>query len=441
VYDGPVVGQTLGSYRVIDTIGVGGMGVVYLAEHKLLGRKVAIKVLRPELSVNDEIVGRFFNEARASALIGHPGIIEVLDFGHHANGSAYLVMEHLAGENLRERLERAGRLPEKQALTLARQVAAALAAAHGAGIVHRDLKPDNLFLVRDPEVAGGERVKVLDFGIAKLSASAAVTVYRTRTGAVMGSPVYMSPEQCRGSGRVDERTDLYSLGCVLFEMVCGRPPFVADGAGELISMHLGWAPPSPRELAPEISEGLAALIERLLRKHVDERPASMAEVTRTLEELAGSRDPATRPDAAAATPPSAGATPGPPVTTTLGGGAAELTVPPGRRRRIVPVALVIVAAGAGTALITARRGAARDDALDAAPSQVAAAPPADAAPPPATPPPPADARRAPDAAPAPADAAPARAVEPPRPARARPPRATPPERRRGDPVDPFGGDE
>ena len=181
------------------------MGVVYVAEHPLIGRKVAVKVLLPDYSRNQEVVSRFFNEARATALIKHPGLVDVLDFGYDADGNAYLVMEFLDGESLGGRLERESRLPAELLINVARQASAAVGAAHQQGIIHRDLKPDNLFLVPDAEL--GIRVKILDFGIAKLTLDDTPSeVLKTRTGAVMGTPLYMSPEQAGGAGKIDPRT-------------------------------------------------------------------------------------------------------------------------------------------------------------------------------------------------------------------------------------------
>src|SRR5207248_990205 len=156
--------------------------------------------------------------------VRHPGIVEIYDFGFLADGCAYIVMEFLDGQGLAGRIAARGRMPALEALSIARQIAGALSAAHGKSIVHRDLKPDNVFLVRDPEMPSGERIKLLDFGIAKLAGDTGINAQKTRTGAVMGTPTYMAPEQCRGVG-VDHCADLYALGCILFEMLCGRPPF------------------------------------------------------------------------------------------------------------------------------------------------------------------------------------------------------------------------
>jgi tRNA A-37 threonylcarbamoyl transferase component Bud32 len=276
-----VIGATVGSYRVDREIGHGGMGVVYVAEHPLIGRKAAVKVLKPDFSRNQEVVNRFFNEARAAARIKHPGLVDVFDFGYNADGSAYIVMEFLDGESLGARLERERKLPQTLILEIGRQTAAALAAAHQQGIIHRDLKPDNLFLVPDAEL--GIRVKVLDFGIAKLTIDEGAAARQTQTGVVMGTPLYMSPEQGGGAGKVDPRADIYSLGCILFDMACGRPPFIKEGMGETIAAHIYEPPPSPRSIEPSVSPGLEAVILRCLEKEPDKRPPTMLALRAELE--------------------------------------------------------------------------------------------------------------------------------------------------------------
>ncbi len=258
------------------------MGAVWLAEHVMLGRPVAIKVLHREASVRPELVTRFFNEARAATAISDPGIIQIFDFGHHTDGNAYIVMELLEGEPLDQRLRRLGTMPLAASLRILRQVASSLGAAHRRGIIHRDLKPDNIFLVRDPEVAGGERTKILDFGIAKLSGDQHL---KTQTSAVMGTPIFMSPEQCKGAGQVDQRSDVYSLGCVLFTLLIGRPPFDAEGAGEIIAMHLREAPPTPSSFMPGLPPAIDELILRCLAKNREQRFESGAELAAALEVL------------------------------------------------------------------------------------------------------------------------------------------------------------
>jgi serine/threonine-protein kinase len=258
------------------------MGVVYSAEHTLIGRKAAIKVLLPEMSAHPEIVERFFNEARAASAVSHPGIVDIFDFGKDGDGSAYIVMELLEGESLHERIGRKRVLDPAEALDIAQQVAGALAAAHDAGIVHRDLKPDNIFLIPAPDMPSGERVKLLDFGIAKLSDSFGAR--KTRAGVVMGTPSYMAPEQCEGMVNADRRTDLYALGCMLYEMVCGRLPFDGEVAAVLVS-HITGTPVAPRHINPALPVGVEALILRLMRKKPEERYDTAREVMAAIHGL------------------------------------------------------------------------------------------------------------------------------------------------------------
>ena len=259
------------------------MGAVYKAEHPLLGKTAAVKVLLPELSQNHDIVNRFFNEAKAATAIRHPGIVEIFDFGYLASGMAYITMELLDGEPLSRVLVARGRLTEQEALLYTRGIASALAAAHAQGIIHRDLKPDNIFLVRDPDMLGGLRPKILDFGIAKVTEAQRIGgVSKTRTGAVLGTPAYMSPEQCRGTGEIDARSDLYAVGCILYEMLVGRPPFHSEGIGELLAMHMYMAPQSPTELGLPISTAAEGLIMQLLQKRPDDRVQSAADLARLL---------------------------------------------------------------------------------------------------------------------------------------------------------------
>ena len=215
-----LVGMRINNYEVKSLLGEGGMGAVYIAQHPVIDRKVAVKVLKREFAENQALVHRFFNEARAANAIRHPNIIVVLDVGTLADGLPYLIMPLLEGESLAARIGRSGRLSVGDAVEHASQAASALAAAHRKRNVHRDLKPDNIFLVPDLETPGRERVKILDFGIAKLSQELSGTGARTGTGAVMGTPPYMSPEQCRGiTSEIDQRTDIYALGIILYEIL------------------------------------------------------------------------------------------------------------------------------------------------------------------------------------------------------------------------------
>ncbi len=276
------VGSHIGQYRILRKIGVGGMGTVYLGEHILLGRRAAIKTLLPALSMQSEIVERFFTEARATSAITDHGVVQIFDFGYHVDGTAYIVMELLEGESLQTRIDRLGQIAPSVALRIARQVSGSLAAAHDKDIVHRDLKPENIYLIADPEAASGERTKILDFGICKLGVSGAEPAL-TQSGTTMGTPVYMSPEQCRGAGKVDHRSDIYALGCVLFHMVAGRPPFECEGAGEFIVAHLQEDPPTPSSFIPELPELVDGLILRCLEKSADDRFQSMTELQHALE--------------------------------------------------------------------------------------------------------------------------------------------------------------
>jgi serine/threonine protein kinase len=282
-----MIGRLLGSYRIVDKLGEGGMGAVYLAEHQRISRRAAIKVLRPELAHREMLVERFFTEARATSLIRHPGIVEVFDCAVE-EGCVYIVMEFLEGEPLSGHLRRLGPRLENgylAAVRIAEEIASAVAAAHAQQIVHRDLKPDNVFLARS--AAGQVSVKILDFGIAKLVAGE--QLHQTSTGAMLGTPIYMSPEQCRGAGKVDARTDVYALGCILHELVSGHPPFLKEGAGELISAHLNEAPAPLSTVAPAVPPALEALVLSMLAKAPEERPATMLEVAARLRAL---RDPA-----------------------------------------------------------------------------------------------------------------------------------------------------
>jgi serine/threonine-protein kinase len=267
------VGSKIGSYWIERELGRGGFGVVYAGVDRRLGRRAAIKQLRPEHTRDREIVERFFNEARAAAGIDHPGIVEIYDVGWHDDGSAYFAMKLLDGESYGARLRALGRLPVATACAIARQIASALVAAHARGIIHRDLKPDNVILVPDDEVAIGERATLLDFGIAKLRGEDALSS-RTRTGIVMGTPSYMSPEQCRGAGEADARSDVYALACILFESLAGRPPFVGAGSGAVLGMHQFVAPPDVRAIREDTPPELAELIARSLAKDPADRPST-----------------------------------------------------------------------------------------------------------------------------------------------------------------------
>jgi serine/threonine protein kinase len=284
-----MIGEEIGNYRVLSQIGQGGMGVVYLAEHRSIGRKVAVKVIAPELSRNPEVLKRFFNEARATAQLRHPSLVDTFDFGTRADGSAYIIMEYLEGESLASLLRRMVNMPAREAAQLLRQIAEGVGIAHSAKIVHRDLKPDNIFLIAHP-VTGATMVKILDFGIAKiLDHERSSDNAQTRTGVMVGTPVYMSPEQCRGAGAhlIDHRADIYALGCIGYRMLCGRPPFAYEGFGELIAAHLREMPDPPQSIDPGIPDGLNALVMKALAKRPDDRHQSMAALMLELDTVLG----------------------------------------------------------------------------------------------------------------------------------------------------------
>ena len=312
----------IGNYVLERELGRGGMGVVYAATHRVLGRPAAIKVLLASTLEHRDRVERFFNEARAAMAIDHPGIVKTYDVGVDHGGRAYIAMELLGGSSLATRL-RHGPLPLRLAVQFARQIADALAAAHRAGIVHRDLKPENII------VTAGEQLKLVDFGIAKLAQPATV---RTATGAMMGTPLYMSPEQCEGAREVDARTDLYSLGCVLFAMLTGRPPFDGVGSGGVIGQHLHVPAPLLRTRCPAASPTLEGIVRCLLAKSRDERFRTASIVATALAApeviaLSGPSEVAATADLAPPTRPAWTPAGAPPMPTGAPSGAGCPSVP------------------------------------------------------------------------------------------------------------------
>jgi serine/threonine protein kinase len=283
------IGLRFGKYELIRKLAEGGMGTIFIARDASLDRELVIKFLLPEHANNPQVVQRFLQEGRSLAKIVHPGIVTVYETGEvqgtrtHADGCAYIVMELLHGETLAQRLKRVGRLTVTVAMEVCRQVANALQAAHELGIIHRDLKPDNIMLVRDAALSLGERAKVLDFGIAKIAKSAAGSDNSTQVGLVFGTPIYMSPEQAKSTASAGTASDVYSLGCILFELLVGRPPF--DGSmAELIAHHILTPPPVPSAQAPGIPPHLDQVIGAMMAKNPDERPGSMKVVEAILEE-------------------------------------------------------------------------------------------------------------------------------------------------------------
>ena len=277
-----MIGRSIGNYKIVRVIGEGGMGTVYLAEHPMIGKRVAVKMLRPDLGTDPGLVSRFFQEARAVNEIRHPNIVDISDFGKTEDGIVYLVMELLEGRSLRDRLNAEGALPIEDVVTICGQVCDALAAAHRVGIVHRDLKPDNIFLLQDPAQPGVLRSKLYDFGVAKLLGEQDKQVgHKTIAGSVVGTPYYMSPEQalCQEVGAA---SDIYSMGVVMFEMVTGRVPFNAEQLVLLLNAILRQPAPPASEFRPEVPPFLDRLSLRCLEKDPGARPQTMEEVVAIL---------------------------------------------------------------------------------------------------------------------------------------------------------------
>jgi eukaryotic-like serine/threonine-protein kinase len=275
-------GTVVGNYRVVELLATGGMGEVFRGEHVHLGRPVAIKFLHQRLIGNPEALARFGAEARAASRIRHPGVVGLLDFGPHQAG-AYLVMELLAGETLTQRIAASGALSPDAAIDIGVQLADALAAAHANGVVHRDLKPDNVLLVADRLRPRGERAVLIDFGVAKLAAGLSAPLH-TLHGDLLGTPFYMAPEQSVNAAAVDCRSDVYSLGCVLYRMLSGRVPF--DGSlMDILLAHQRAAPPPLRAIDPAIPPELDALVAHMMAKAPRARPQDMSRVARTLDHI------------------------------------------------------------------------------------------------------------------------------------------------------------
>jgi beta-lactam-binding protein with PASTA domain/tRNA A-37 threonylcarbamoyl transferase component Bud32 len=270
-----VIGTLIASrYLIVARVGGGGMADVYRAEDKKLSRPVAVKVLRHEFLKDEEFVRRFENEARAAASLSHPNVVSVYDVGEMPDGNRFIVMEYVDGETLKDVLQERGPLSARQALTVVAAVASALAAAHRKGIVHRDIKPENILLTEDGEI------KVTDFGIARAASGRTIV----HTGAIMGSAHYFSPEQARG-GYVDEKSDLYSLGAVLFELLVGRPPYEADSPLAVALKHVQEPVPSVRRVRPGVSRRVEAIVQKLLAKDPADRFRSAEAALRQIQEV------------------------------------------------------------------------------------------------------------------------------------------------------------
>src|SRR5262245_19216401 len=283
---GELVGSTLSErYLVTRKVGQGGMGAVYEATHTLIGKRVAVKVLLEKYAQREAIVTRLKQEAQLASSIRHEHIIDITDFGNTQDGRTFVVMEYLEGESLAELLARETKLPEQRILRIISQAASALAAAHDKGIVHRDIKPENLFLIKRKEQ---DFVKVVDFGISKslrASDDENEPPRLTQTGMVLGTPLYMSPEQARGDDNLDHRVDVYALGVIMYEAATGRVPFAGNNYLSVISQVLNEEPKPLRELQPELSEEFEAIVARAMTKDRSERYASAMDLLNDLNAL------------------------------------------------------------------------------------------------------------------------------------------------------------
>jgi eukaryotic-like serine/threonine-protein kinase len=362
-----LIGRRIGNYEIKAKIGEGGMGTVYLGEHPLIGKRVAIKVLLEELVAKQDVVSRFFNEAKAVNDIGHQNIVDVVDFGKTTGERneevVYFIMEFLDGESLSSRIRRAG-LPFKDTLHIIEQCCSALAASHAKGIVHRDLKPENLFLI--PRGADKNFVKILDFGIAKLTADGGTSSHKTRTGLVIGTPTYMSPEQCEGKGLIDHRSDVYSLGIVMYELLTGVVPFPGEGFGEVLVAHLTKEAVKPTVVNPNLPPAIESIVLHAIEKDRNRRFQNMQEFLAAVENpeahaaqwsglpayaqaAPGSPTMQAMPVVGGGAPATPGGSPRP---TTLEGAAAEVTLAPTKRTRsrtpmIAAAAAVVALVGVG----------------------------------------------------------------------------------------------
>ena len=278
-----MIGETVKDFKISSLLGRGGMGEVYVGTQQIVQTRVAIKLLREDISSDRQHVQRFFNEAITASKIKHAGIVKIFDVGFHGQ-RAFLIMEYLEGESLAARIRRPPRVALHEIVDTTAQLASILDATHAASVTHRDLKPDNIFVVADAELASKRRVKVLDFGIAKLGAASAeaaspeVTAM-TLTNSSMGTPAYMAPEQWADAASADSRADVYSLGCVIFELCCSRPPFVVTTMPEACAKHMNEVPPRMRSLVPELPAAIDDLVAAMLAKKPDERPTMTTVVT------------------------------------------------------------------------------------------------------------------------------------------------------------------
>jgi len=350
------------AFRVEDCIGRGAMGAVYTVEHVALGRRFAAKVLANAQTADQDAVRRLQQEARAASAIDHENIVDVTHLGQTHDGTVFVVMELLRGEDLGARLDRqrasgAGPLPDLETRDVVSQILSGLAAAHAAGIVHRDLKPENVFLA---ERRGQIRPKIVDFGISKLSSDAA-RVRLTQTGQLLGTPLYMAPEQTRGESReVDGRADLYSLGILAYEMITGRHPFPSESLYEILMKHANEEPPPPRAFRNDLPQAVEDVILRAVAKDPDDRFATAGEMLAAWQAAWQGVLPSLAPDPVDSGDWSNPSIPRPSTSALAGGGQAPPVEEGGSRRWIVLAAAgALLLGGVGVALLA--RGGGQDE--------------------------------------------------------------------------------
>jgi eukaryotic-like serine/threonine-protein kinase len=276
----PLLGQTLADkYRIEELIAEGGMGAVYRGTHVLMDKTVAIKVLHPALAADDKIVARFSREARAASRLSHPHALSVTDFGEGENGIVFLVMEYLKGQTLKEVIHSEGQMPLPRVIEIVRQICGALEAAHAEGVVHRDLKSDNIMLL---DIGGGDWAKVLDFGIAKITEKVGQDPALTAPNLIIGTPQYMSPEQCSQAAEIDSRSDIYSFGVILYEMLVGHVPFTGESPTAIMMKHLQEPPPSVLEERKDLPAAVGRVVTRAMAKRPADRYQTVGELAEDL---------------------------------------------------------------------------------------------------------------------------------------------------------------
>jgi serine/threonine-protein kinase len=380
-------GTDVGEYRVEGVLGKGGFGTVYAGVQPVIGKRVAIKVLARKYSADPEIVSRFVAEAKAVNQIRHRNIIDIFSFGQLPDGRHYYVMEYLDGEPLDVHIRKHGPMSLDDALPILRSIARALDAAHAKGIAHRDLKPENIFLAQDTD--GAQFPKLLDFGIAKLLAPEDDVRHKTGTGVPLGTPYYMSPEQCRGR-EIDHRTDIYSFGIVAYRLLTGTFPFEGDDYMELLFKQTNEEPPPPSSRNPALGPAVDEAIAWMMRKDREQRPPNVVEGVNALDPNqavtpANLPKRSSKPSVAPARGPLAGAKTSSPdaLAATFTPefervSAPELTPPKKRRGGLIVIGVLVLAAGGAAAFFALNGGAADRPASApiAAPAGMNEAPPA-----------------------------------------------------------------